>query len=98
MVMEMAEGDPPYMEHPPLRALFLITTKGIPGLANPKQWPPEFLDFTSVCLNIDAEHRPDSKTLLEHPFMKLCGHPSEINTLIEKARQIKKEMAEDIDV
>ncbi len=32
MVMEMAEGEPPYMEFPPLRALFLITTKGIPDL------------------------------------------------------------------
>ncbi len=32
MVMEMAEGEPPYMEFPPLRALFLITTKGIPEL------------------------------------------------------------------
>lgn len=28
MIMELAEGEPPYMEFPPLRALFLITTKG----------------------------------------------------------------------
>jgi len=38
MVMEMAEGEPPYMEFPPLRALFLITTKGIPELKDTKKW------------------------------------------------------------
>jgi len=86
------------MEHPPLRALFLITTKGIPGLANPKQWLAEFLDFTASCLNIDPDCRPDSRGLLEHPFMRHCGHPSEINTLIERARQIKKETAEDLSM
>ncbi len=38
MVMEMCEGEPPYMESPPLRALFLITTKGIPPLADGAKW------------------------------------------------------------
>jgi len=32
MMMEMCEGQPPYIEYPPLRALFLISTKGIPPL------------------------------------------------------------------
>ena len=45
MMMEMAEGEPPYMEYPPLRALFLITTKGIPGLREPESWSPAFSEF-----------------------------------------------------
>lgn len=45
MAMEMAEGEPPYMEYPPLRALFLITTKGIPGLRDPGAWTPVFSQF-----------------------------------------------------
>jgi len=94
MVMEMAEGEPPYMEFPPLRALFLITTKGIPGLSSPESWPAPFLEFVASCLDIDAESRKDSKTLLEHPLFKISSPRTEIGTLIDRAKQAKKEMSE----
>jgi serine/threonine protein kinase len=57
MLMEMCEGEPPYMESPPLRALVLITTKGIPPLADAAKWsqvtpppspPPEQLSKTET--------------------------------------------------
>ena len=32
MIREMAEGEPPYLEFPTARALFLILTKGVPDL------------------------------------------------------------------
>lgn len=70
MIMEMAEGDPPYMEFPPLRALFLITTKGIPDLKEPTKWSPEFREFVALCLEKDADKRPGADELLEHPFMR----------------------------
>jgi len=70
MIMEMAEGDPPYMEFPPLRALFLITTKGIPDLKEPSRWSPTFREFVGLCLEKDAEKRPSADELLAHPFMK----------------------------
>ena len=65
MIMEMAEGEPPYMEYPPLRALFLITTKGIPDLKEPSKWSSEFRDFLKKCLTKDVNQRPDGPTLLK---------------------------------
>lgn len=69
MCMEMAEGEPPYIDLTPLRALFMITTKGIPALKDPHQWSAEFKHFVSQCLLIHAPDRPSASTLLNHPFV-----------------------------
>lgn len=71
-----------------------INFQGIPGLKEPNKWPSELRNFTQLCLDIEPDTRQDSKTLLEHPFMKLAGHPSEMTTLIERSKQIKKENAD----
>jgi len=70
MTMEMAEGEPPYMEYPPLRALFLITTKGIPDLKVPEKWSPQFRQFVSLCLDVDTEKRWNATQLLKHAFLQ----------------------------
>lgn len=95
MVMEMAEGDPPYMDFPPLRALFLITTKGIPGLKNPERWTPEFKDFVAQCLEKDAENRPTADQLLMHPFIMRSADLPESNLIpiINAARKAKQDAA-----
>lgn len=66
--MEMAEGEPPYMDYPPLRALFLITTQGIPDLQNAESWSSDFRDFVKICLNKDPKARPTAKDLLSVNF------------------------------
>jgi serine/threonine protein kinase len=86
MIREMAENDPPYMEFPPLRALFLITTKGIPPLKQPWKWSAEFQDFLNLCLEKDAEHRPTASELLKHPFLNKACEPEEFASLIQSAR------------
>ncbi len=90
MAMEMAEGEPPYMEFPPLRALFLITTKGIPPLKDSKRWSPIFKDFVGKCLEKEPDHRIDSVELLKHPFLKTACDPMEVVQLIDKARALKE--------
>jgi len=87
MIMEMAEGEPPYMEFPPLRALFLITTKGIPSLKKPDNWSLEFRKFVSMCLQLEPESRPEASQLLKHPFLLKTAHPSEIGDVIVRARE-----------
>eukprot|EP00276_Gloeochaete_wittrockiana_P020736 CAMPEP_0184339368 /NCGR_PEP_ID=MMETSP1089-20130417/8027_1 /TAXON_ID=38269 ORGANISM="Gloeochaete wittrockiana, Strain SAG46.84" /NCGR_SAMPLE_ID=MMETSP1089 /ASSEMBLY_ACC=CAM_ASM_000445 /LENGTH=490 /DNA_ID=CAMNT_0026666555 /DNA_START=42 /DNA_END=1514 /DNA_ORIENTATION=- len=90
MVMEMAEGEPPYMEYPPLRALFLITTKGIPPLKEDK-WSPEFKDFVSKCLTKEVADRPDGTELLKHPFLKKACRPEEFVAVINEAKVAKEQ-------
>jgi len=91
MVMEMAEGEPPYMEFPPLRALFLITTKGIPALKEPENWSSEFKDFVSQCLIKDPNLRPSAEALLQHSFLRCACKPEEFINVIKDARVAKEQ-------
>ena len=63
MAMEMAEGEPPFMDSAPLVALRLIVIDGIPALSNPK-WSDEMRDFIEKCLTIQPSERPSASTLL----------------------------------
>lgn len=90
MVMEMAEGEPPYMEFPPLRALFLITTKGIPDLKDPQKWSRECRDFVQQCLIKEVEDRPDANQLLQHAFIKKACDKKDLISVIMEARKIKE--------
>eukprot|EP01116_Phalansterium_solitarium_P023616 TRINITY_DN837_c0_g1_i1.p1 TRINITY_DN837_c0_g1~~TRINITY_DN837_c0_g1_i1.p1 ORF type:complete len:652 (-),score=280.83 TRINITY_DN837_c0_g1_i1:241-2196(-) len=86
MAMEMAEGEPPYMDCLPLRALFLITTQGIPDLKHPDKYSGDFRDFLRVCLHVDPLQRPSASELLKHPFLQHGCSPSEIVRIAEAAR------------
>jgi len=87
LLMEMMEGEPPYMDHPPLKALFLITTKGIPPLQDKDKWPDDLLSFYHKCLEKDANFRPEASELLQLPFLKIACAPKEFAPVISIARK-----------
>lgn len=77
---EMMEGEPPYADVPQLKvytsykytfllmqiqALFLITTQGLPPLANTDEWSEDCLDFLDCCMQKDPEMRADANSLLK---------------------------------
>eukprot|EP01087_Luapelamoeba_hula_P003077 TRINITY_DN1289_c0_g1_i1.p1 TRINITY_DN1289_c0_g1~~TRINITY_DN1289_c0_g1_i1.p1 ORF type:complete len:485 (-),score=90.10 TRINITY_DN1289_c0_g1_i1:144-1598(-) len=89
MLMEMAEGEPPYMEFPPLRALFLITTKGIPDLKKVDAWSSDMRDFLRCCLIKEYDERPDADQLLKHPFLRQVATSDELLQIVVEAKKYK---------
>jgi len=89
MLMEMAEGEPPYMKHPQGKALYLISTQGAPPLKKPKQWSENFKHFLSLCLVKDSHQRVDAIELLQHAFLQAACPQSEFKLVIDKVRKIR---------
>jgi len=86
VIIELAEGEPPYMEYPPLKALFHITTKGIPPLKNKNKWSSQLHDFMAKCLCVDVASRPDAVEMLKHPFLLKACEQSDFKAVIAAAR------------
>ena len=85
LAIEMAEGEPPFLAFPPLRALFLIATKGTPTLKEPDKWSDTFKDFMSRSLDIDFHNRATAEELLEHPFLRMSCPLKNLVPLIKKS-------------
>lgn len=90
MAIEMVEGEPPYLNENPLRALYLIATNGTPELQNPEKLSPVFRSFLSSSLEMDVEKRGSGKELLQHPFLKQAKPLSSLTPLILAAKEAMK--------
>ena len=67
--IEMAEGEPPFSNIKPFRAMINIIKNPPRGLSKAEEWSKEFNDFVTKCLTLDPLKRPNSKDLLNHPFI-----------------------------
>ncbi|KAF9047119.1 Pkinase-domain-containing protein, partial [Hymenopellis radicata] len=88
MAIEMIEGEPPYLNQNPLKALYLIATNGTPSIQNPENLSATFTDYLAKTLEVDAERRPNATQLLAHPFFKLSEPLRTLAPLIKAAREL----------
>jgi p21-activated kinase 1 len=84
----MIEGEPPYLNEGPMKALYLIAKNGTPTIANPENLSSTFRDYLAKALEVDAEKRPDATQLLRHPFFALADPLHTLVPLIKAAREI----------
>jgi hypothetical protein len=78
MATELFDGEPPYANETTIKTMFLIATKGRPPFQKPDAMSDQFKDFVTQCTIMDPEKRPDSSSLMGHPFLKQTADLSEL--------------------
>jgi len=87
MAIEMVEGEPPYLNENPLRALYLIATNGTPELQHPENLSDVFKDFLCRALEMNVDKRASASELLKHDFLLKASPGSSLVPLIKAAKQ-----------
>lgn len=87
MTIEMIEGEPPYLNEEPLKALYLIASNGTPTLKDPSGLSDEILSFLTVCLCVDVKFRASTDSLLTHAFFRKACPTSQLSNLLTFNKQ-----------
>ncbi|EDO18669.1 hypothetical protein Kpol_1055p24 [Vanderwaltozyma polyspora DSM 70294] len=90
MIIEMIEGEPPYLNETPLRALYLIATNGTPSLKEPEALSDALNNFLGWCLKVNPDERASAKDLLLDPFITEIADSNESLAPLVKLASMKK--------
>ncbi|XP_077467314.1 serine/threonine-protein kinase PAK 4 [Stigmatopora argus] len=86
MVIEMVDGEPPYFNEPPLKAMKMIRDNLPPKLKNLHKVSPLLKGFLDRMLVREPSQRASAGELLKHSFLSKAGPPSCIVPLMRHNR------------
>lgn len=89
IVIEMMDGEPPYLNETPVRALYLIAVNGKPSIKSAEKFSGLASDFTDRCLIVDVNKRAVAEELLNHDFLNSAVDLSSLKRNILAARSVK---------
>ncbi|XP_033744433.1 serine/threonine-protein kinase PAK 1-like isoform X2 [Pecten maximus] len=87
MVIEMLEGEPPYLNETPLKAIYHIAAKGKPEIKDFGKLSDELQNFLNMALQVSVEERADTSTLLKHGFLLKAKPLFSMKALIVAAKK-----------
>lgn len=85
MILEMLEGEPPYINEDPLTALYMIASNGSPRLKNPDSVSIPLKRLLGICLVVEVQYRASAAEIVQHKFMETAGSINEIINLVQIA-------------
>jgi serine/threonine protein kinase len=91
LIIEMIDGEPPYLHETPLKALYLIAANGKPNVREESKarLSQDILNFLDRCLEVNPEKRADTKELLMHPFIAKAKSLTLLEPNIKAVKDLK---------
>lgn len=89
MVIEMIEGEPPYLNEQPVKALYMIISNGTPEIREPEHLSANLKGFLDRCLQVDVDKRANALELTQHSFVLSAGPCVSLAPLVKAARIAK---------
>lgn len=89
LIIELAEGLPPYFFDPPVKVLMNISVNPPPKLKDASRiWSNELIHFLGLCLEKDPVKRATANQLLQHPFLEYRCSPMFLKKYIKIMKAI----------
>ncbi|EGG19318.1 STE20 family protein kinase [Cavenderia fasciculata] len=93
--IEMAEGEPPYSDINPIKAMYMMPRRPPPTLKEPKRWSKEFINFIECCLVKEIDKRATPQQLMNHPFIAGAKQDA-LKDLVSSAIKEKKRKSKNL--